>query len=99
MLKNSSSFNDSIFTSQPDLSVESGTQPSLHPNSHHQVIYAKFNLEVLYPPSYAREVWHYQDSNADLIRSTNADLIRSTMLILSDPLMNLTGLGLLRINM
>ena len=72
MLKNSSSFNDSIFTSQPDLSVESGTQPSLHPNSHHQVIYAKFNLEVFYPPSYAREVWHYQDSNADLIRrSTN----------------------------
>ena len=56
------------FTSQPNLSVESGTQPSLHPNCHHQIIYAKFNLEVLYPPPYTREVWHYKDANVDLIR-------------------------------
>ena len=33
-----------------------------------QIIHAKFNLEVLYPPPYTREVWHYQDSNVDLIR-------------------------------
>ena len=59
---------DLIFTSQPNLSVESGTQPSHHPNCHHQIIYAKFNLEVLYPPPYTREVWHHQDSNVDLIR-------------------------------
>ena len=26
------------------------------------------NLEVLYPPPYTHEVWHYQDSNVDLIR-------------------------------
>ena len=56
------------FKWQPNLSVESGTQPSLHPNCHHQIIYAKFNLEVLYPPPYTREVWHYKDSNVDLIR-------------------------------
>ena len=42
--------------------------PSLHPNCHHQIIYARFNLEVIYPPHYDREVWHYQDSNVDLIR-------------------------------
>ena len=53
---------------QPNLSVESGTQPSLHPDCHHQIIYPKFNLEVLYPPPYIAEVWHYQDSNVDLIR-------------------------------
>ena len=53
---------------QPNLSLKSGTHPSLHPNYHHQIIYAKFNLEVLYPPPYTREVWHYQDSNVDLIR-------------------------------
>ena len=68
ILENSSSCIDLIFTSQPNLSVESGTQPSLHPNCHHQIIYAKFNLEVLYPPPYTREVWHYKDSNVDLIR-------------------------------
>ena len=68
ILENSSSCIDLIFTSQPNLSVESGTQPSLHPNCHYQIIYAKFNLEVLYPSSFTREVWHYQDSNVDLIR-------------------------------
>ena len=68
ILENSSSCIDLIFTLQPNLSVESGTQPSLHPNCHHQIIYAKSNLEVLYPPPYTREVWHYKDSNVDLIR-------------------------------
>ena len=68
ILENSSPCIDLIFTSQPNLSVESGTQPSFHPNCHHEIIYAKFNLEVLYPPPYTREVWHYKDSNVDLIR-------------------------------
>ena len=68
ILENSSSCIDPIFTSQPNLSVESGIRSSLHPSCHHQIIYTKFNLEVIYPPPYAREVWHYQDSNVDLIR-------------------------------
>ena len=50
ILENSSSCIDLIFTSQPNLSVESRTQPSLHSNCHHQIIYAKSNLEILYPP-------------------------------------------------
>ena len=68
ILENSSSRVDLIFTSQPNLSVESEIQPSIHPNCHHQIIYAKFNLEVLYSPPYTRDVWCYQDSNVDLIR-------------------------------
>ena len=68
ILENSSSCIDLIFTSESNLSVESGTQPSLHPSCHHQIIYAKFDLEVLYPPPYTREVWHCKDSNVDLIR-------------------------------
>ena len=69
ILENSSLCIDLIFTSQPNLSVESVTQPSFHHNNcPHQIIYAKFNLEVLYPTPYTREVWHYQDSNVDLIR-------------------------------
>ena len=47
ILENSSSCIDLIFTSQPNLSVESRTQPSLHPNCHYQIIFAKFSLEVL----------------------------------------------------
>ena len=42
--------------------------PSLHPNCHHQVVYAKFNLEVQYPPPYDREVWHYKETDTDLIQ-------------------------------
>ena len=68
ILENSALCNDLIFTSQPNLSVKSGTKSSLHPNCHHQLIYTKFNIEVIYPPLYAREVWHYQDSNVDVIR-------------------------------
>ena len=26
------------------------------------------NLEVLYPPPYTHDIWHFQDSNVDLIR-------------------------------
>ena len=68
ILVNSSSCIDLIFTSQPNLSVESGSQPSLHRNCRHQIIYAKFNLEVLYPPPYTRKISRYKDSNVDLIR-------------------------------
>ena len=50
MLENSFSCINLIFTSQPNLSDESGTQPSLHPNCHHQIIYTRFNLENLYLP-------------------------------------------------
>ena len=59
---------DLIFTSQPNLRTESGAHPFLHPNSHHQIIFAKDNLEIHYPPPYFHEVWYYQDANTDLIR-------------------------------
>ena len=46
ILESSSSCIDLIFTSQPYLITESGVHPSLHPNSHQQIIFAKFNLEI-----------------------------------------------------
>ena len=57
-----------VFTSQLNLIVDSGTHPSLHTNCHHQIIYAKFNLKIQYPPRYSREVWQYKDSNDDFIK-------------------------------
>ena len=68
LLQNSSSCIDLIFTSQPNIVVESGVSPSLHPNCHHQIIFAKFNLKIYYPPPYLREVWHYKEANTDLIK-------------------------------
>ena len=64
---NSSSCIDLIFTSQPNLAVESGVHSSLHPNCHHQIVFAKINLKNCYPPPYERDIWHYEKANADLI--------------------------------
>ena len=52
-----------------DRIIESGVHSNLHSNCpHHQIIFAKFNLEVVYLPPYVREVWHYKDANTELIR-------------------------------
>ena len=48
--------------------IESGVHPSLHPNCHHQIVFEKFNLDIVYPPPYEREIWHYQKANVDLIK-------------------------------
>ena len=68
LFQNSFSCIDLIFTSQPNIVVKSGVHPSLHPNRHHQIVFAKFNLKVYYPPPYLRKVWHYKEANADLIQ-------------------------------
>ena len=64
----SSSCIDLIFTSQPNLAMESGVQPSLHPNCHHQLVFAKFDLSIYSPSPYETTVWYYNRANADLIR-------------------------------
>ena len=56
ILNSSSSFIDLIFTSQSNLGMESGVYSSLHPSCHHQKIFAKFNLYILYPPPYETTV-------------------------------------------
>ena len=67
LIANSFSCIDLIFTSQPDLVMESGVHSSLHPNCHHQIVFAKINLKICYPSHYEREIWHYEKANADLI--------------------------------
>ena len=66
--RNSYSCIDLIFVLQPNLVMESGVHSSLHENCHHQIIYAKFNLKIYYPPPYEREIWHYQKANIENIR-------------------------------
>ena len=57
-----------MFTTQPNLEVESGAHPSLHLNFHHEIVFAKFDLQIYYPPTYPREIWHYKEANTELIR-------------------------------
>ena len=68
LLENSSSCIDLIFTSQPNLMMDAGVHPSLHTNCHHQIVYAKFNLKIHYPPLFEREVWHFQKADISIIR-------------------------------
>ena len=56
---------DLIFASQPNLVVESGVQSSLHQNCHHQIVFARFNLKVVFPPPFESEVWYFKKANVE----------------------------------
>ena len=64
-LINSSLSNNLIFNSQTNLLIYSGVHPSLHSHCHHQ-IFAKFQLDIVFPLPYEREIWHYRKANIDL---------------------------------
>ena len=68
MLDNSKSYIDLIFTSQPNMLIDSAVRASVQPNCHHQIIYAKFNLKIAHPPPYERMVWHFKQENSDHIK-------------------------------
>ena len=44
--------------------------PILHRSCHRQMIHAKFNLDIVYPPPYEREreILYYQMANIDLVK-------------------------------
>ena len=60
ILDKSRSCIDLIFTSQPVV-IDSGVHASLHSNCHHQIIYAKFDLKIIYP-------WHFKHVSSDHIK-------------------------------
>ena len=62
ILNSSSSCIDLIFTSQPNLVMESVIHSLLHSNYHHQRVFAKFNLSLFYPPPYEKTVWCYEST-------------------------------------
>ena len=68
IIGDSSSCIDLIFTTQPNLVMESEVHSSLHSNYHHHITFAKFSLRIHYPPPYEREFWHYKKVNVDQIR-------------------------------
>ena len=59
---------DLLFTNQPNMITKSGVLSSLHPNCHHQIIYAKINFKIIYPPPYERHIWHYTRANIHEMR-------------------------------
>ena len=83
ILDNLKSCRDLIFTPQPNMIMDSGVDPSLHFNCHYQIIYAKFDLKVFYPPPYERTVWHFSQANSDHIKKPSTYSIRNLCLIIS----------------
>ena len=59
ILPNWSSCIDLIFINQNNLIMDSAVHASLHPNCHHQIVYAKLNSKIEYPPLYERLVLNY----------------------------------------
>ena len=68
ILSNSVSYIDLIFTSQPNLIMHFRVHPSLHPNRHHQTVFAKFNVIIFCPPPCKQLAWHYQQGNTDFTK-------------------------------
>ena len=56
ILPASYSWIDLIFVFQPNVVMESRVHLSLHQKSHRQIIYAKANLKIQYPPPYEQEI-------------------------------------------
>ena len=54
--------------------MNSGVHASLHPNCHHQVVHASFNLNISYPLPYQRLIWDYKKEDSVEIRKA-LDLI------------------------
>ena len=75
ILPTSSSCNDLLFTNQCNMVVNSGVFPSIHPVdsscSHHQIVFAKVNLKIYYPPPYTRGILDYSNVNHEAINNAN----------------------------
>ena len=50
--------------------MDCGVHASLHPNCHHQIVYAKLKLKTEYPSLYERLVWSYKNINTQLLNRT-----------------------------
>ena len=55
-----------IFFTSTLLSLDS-VQSSSHQKCHHQIVFAKLNLKVVFPPPYEREVWDFKKVNLNHI--------------------------------
>ena len=69
LLPHSNSCIDLIFTDQPNLVVNCGTQCSLNSKFHYQITHCKLNLNIEYPPPYERLVWDYKKAHTNNIKN------------------------------
>ena len=73
ILENSKSCIDLLFTSQPNMVMDSGVHASLKPHSHHQIIFAKFNLKVF------KSLFDWESALIDLDADVQVSLFNDTI--------------------
>ena len=53
---------------EPLTNMKHNVHASLFERCHHQIIYAKFNFKIHFPPPYERLIWDYSKANENFIR-------------------------------
>ena len=43
--------------------MNNGVFPLIHQSCHHQIVFAKVNLKIFYPPPYTWHIWDYSNVN------------------------------------
>ena len=59
---------DPIFTSHPNIIVDSDIENSPCSNFHHDIIYGKINFRVPLPSQHFRTIWYYKNPDASYIQ-------------------------------
>ena len=59
---------DLIFTSNPTIIVHSNSENFLCSSCHHDIIYGKNNVSVVFPPQHFRTIWDYKNANASSVQ-------------------------------
>ena len=73
LLQNSATCINLIFTNKSHLVMASGVRSSLSSMHHHEIVFAKLNLKVEYPPPYKRVFWDYSRAEkASINQAINA---------------------------
>ena len=49
--------------------VNSSVFPPIHQSCHYQIVFAKVNLKISYPPPYTRRIWDYSNANHEAINN------------------------------
>ena len=70
ILQQCSSCVDLIFTTQPNIVMDSGGDSSQHSKCHQQIIYSKLNIKIEYHSPNIRQIWIYDRVETNLINRT-----------------------------
>ena len=78
-INESSSSIDLIFSSNVNLTKNSGDEQTLYETSYHSIIYGTLNFHISLPRPYFREIRNYKNANIECIQKLiyNIDWIRA----------------------